>query len=110
LSHQTCRTATQFVIAKGSLPLKRKSEDGHHNHTKKQKLSHNLNDDAESSPKKRKYDDNNDGKDDDKFKKRQRLEKGEGTAPPGTQWDGVNYSCAYDALFTILYGCVGHQA
>ena len=23
--------------------------------------------------------------------------------PPGTQWDGENYSCAYDALFAILY-------
>ena len=23
--------------------------------------------------------------------------------PPGTQWDENNYSCAYDALFTILF-------
>src|SRR6202040_2138977 len=23
--------------------------------------------------------------------------------PPGTQWDGNNYSCAYDALFAILF-------
>src|SRR6202050_5987355 len=27
----------------------------------------------------------------------------EDDTPPGTQWDGNNYSCAYDALFTILF-------
>ncbi|KIM73593.1 hypothetical protein PILCRDRAFT_80959, partial [Piloderma croceum F 1598] len=27
----------------------------------------------------------------------------EDNTPPGTQWDGNNYSCAYDALFTILF-------
>jgi len=27
----------------------------------------------------------------------------EDDAPPGSQWDGYNYSCAYDALFTILF-------
>jgi len=27
----------------------------------------------------------------------------EDDTPPGTQWDANNYSCAYDALFTILF-------
>ena len=27
----------------------------------------------------------------------------EDDTPPGTQWDGNNYSCAYDALFAILF-------
>jgi hypothetical protein len=27
----------------------------------------------------------------------------EDDTPPGTQWDGNNYSCAYNALFTILF-------
>jgi hypothetical protein len=39
------------------------------------------------------------------LKKKQRIEQfdNEDIAPPGTQWDGENYSCAYDALFAILY-------
>ena len=36
--------------------------------------------------------------------KKQRLsEYDENEAPPGIVWDGGNYSCAYDALFSILY-------
>ena len=27
----------------------------------------------------------------------------EDDTPPGTQWDKNNYSCAYNALFTILF-------
>ena len=27
----------------------------------------------------------------------------EDDTPPDTQWDENNYSCAYDALFTILF-------
>jgi hypothetical protein len=27
----------------------------------------------------------------------------EDDAPPGSQWDGDNYSCAYNALFTMLF-------
>ena len=27
----------------------------------------------------------------------------EDDTPPGTRWDGNNYSCAYDALFSILF-------
>ena len=37
LSHQTCSTTTQFIIAEGRLPLKYKSEDEHQNCTKKKK-------------------------------------------------------------------------
>ena len=27
----------------------------------------------------------------------------EPSSPSGLVWDGANYSCAYDALFTVLY-------
>jgi len=40
----------------------------------------------------------------DRPNKKQRLITfDEDDAPSGTQWDGENYSCAYDALFTILF-------
>jgi len=40
----------------------------------------------------------------DRPKKKQKLTRfDEDGTPPGTQWDGNNYSCAYDALFTILF-------
>ena len=40
----------------------------------------------------------------DRPKKKQKLTNfNEDDTPPGTQWDGDNYSCAYDALFTILF-------
>ena len=36
--------------------------------------------------------------------KKQRLSASdEAIVPPGMEWDGENHSCAYDALFTILY-------
>ena len=40
----------------------------------------------------------------DRPNKKQKLTRfDEEDTPPGTQWDGNNYSCAYDALFTILF-------
>jgi hypothetical protein len=40
----------------------------------------------------------------DRPKKKQTLANfDEDDTPPGTQWDGDNYACAYDALFTILF-------
>ena len=40
----------------------------------------------------------------DRPKKKQKLTRfDEDDTSPGTQWDGNNYSCAYDALFTILF-------
>jgi hypothetical protein len=110
LPHQleTYDIATQFVTAQGSMPLhfkstetanlKRKSEDDHQNYVKKQKVSHNPNEEINLIIKKRKHQ-----VDPDVLSKRQRLEQSDTTAPPGTQWDGENYSCAYDALFTVLY-------
>ena len=40
----------------------------------------------------------------DRPMKKQKMTKfDEDDTPPGTQWHGNNYSCVYDALFTILY-------
>jgi len=37
-------------------------------------------------------------------RKKQKLTRiDEDDTPHGTQWGGNNYSCAYDALFTILF-------
>jgi hypothetical protein len=36
-------------------------------------------------------------------KKKKFTTSDEDDVPPGSQWDGDNYSCAYDALFTILF-------
>ena len=46
----------------------------------------------------------NNNNESDRPKKNQKLTRyDEDDTPPGTQWDGDNYSCAYDALFTILF-------
>ena len=40
----------------------------------------------------------------DRPKKKQKLTRfDEDDTPPGIQWDGNNYSCAYVALFIILF-------
>ena len=43
-----------------------------------------------------------------KTKAAQMIIASDGSSPSGLIWDGDNYSCAYDALFTILLGGVGH--
>ena len=42
-------------------------------------------------------------KESDRPKTKQKLTTFDDDTPPGTQWDKNNYSCAYDALFTILF-------
>ena len=42
-------------------------------------------------------------KSDGSRKKQKFTTSDEDDAPPSTQWDGDNYSCAYDALFSILF-------
>ena len=42
-------------------------------------------------------------KESDRPKKRQKVITCEDNMPPSTQWDENDYSCAYDALFTIPF-------
>jgi len=104
------KAPNSFVTAKGSLPVQHKivehtstkhkadNQDEPHR-IKKLKLSHDLSKDTA----KRKNEN-----DSDRPNKKQRLTAfGEDDAPPGSQLDGEHYSCAYDALFTILFSiCV----
>jgi len=100
-----------FIAAKGSRPLnfesskstsiKRKSDIQTESLTithKKQKLSHNSCDKISLSLKRK-----NENGSDIPHKKQRLSEYDENETPPGTVWDGENYSCAYDALFFILY-------
>jgi hypothetical protein len=98
--------SNSFTTAKGSIPLlhnstkptstKRKADNQGESHaTKKFKTVHNSN----RNIIKRKNENES-----DRPKKKQKLTMfNEDDAPPGTQWDENNYSCAYDALFTILF-------
>ena len=99
------KASNSFVTAKGSMPLpfkiskttstKRKA-DNHDdsNAIKKLKTFHNSNQNVT----KRKNENES-----DRPKKRQKVTTCEDNTPPGTQWDENDYSCAYDALFTILF-------
>ena len=92
-----------FITAKGSVPLqfkttstKRKQNDQSESHiNKKLKTSHNSN----INTSKRK----NENTSHQPCKKIKFMTSDEDDAPSGTQWDGDNYSCAYDALFAILF-------
>jgi len=100
------KASNSFIIAKGSMPLqynivkpvttKRKADNqGELNSIKKFKTFHNSN--KETTKRKNENESN-------RPHKKQRLTTfDEDNTPPGTQWDGENYSCAYDALFTILF-------
>ena len=106
LNNSMVNASNSFTAAKGSVPLlhkiitptstKQKADDHNELHAfKKLKTSHISSRDAI----KRK---NENGS--DRPKKKQKLTHfDEDDTPPGTQWDGNNYSCAYDALFTILF-------
>ena len=105
---QTIEPPTNFIAAKGSRPLlnqqtrlKRKlsTVDLFQNNSKRQRTTCNIDEKIDIYIKKRKHED-----DSNNHRKRQNtLCSDEDNTPPGTQWDGDNYSCAYDALFTILY-------
>src|SRR5882762_11062870 len=100
------KASNSFTAAKGSVPLlykiitptstKCKAEDQNELHAiKKMKTFHISSVDA------MKQKNENDS---DRPKKKQKLTNfDEDDTPPGTQWDGNNYSCAYDALFAILF-------
>jgi hypothetical protein len=105
LNDSIIKASNSFIAAKGSMPLlhniieptstKRKADNQNElDAIKRLKTFHISSQDAmkrknekESGPKKK--------------KKLTRFD--EDITPPGTQWDGNNYSCAYDALFTILF-------
>jgi len=106
LNDSMIKASNSFITAKGSMPLpykiieststKRKANNQDELHAiKKLKTLHISTEDV-IKPK---------NKDDsDRPKKKRKLTRfDEDDIPPGTQWDGNNYSCAYDALFTILF-------
>jgi hypothetical protein len=75
---QMNNTFSTFIPAKGSLPatasIKRKHDQMEPSEIKKQKMVHYSSDTAYES-----------------------------SSPLGIVWDNVNYSCAYDSLFVIIY-------
>jgi hypothetical protein len=91
------------VTAKASMPLqfkttctKRKADnEGELHAIKKLKTLYKSN----NNTSKWKNEENSDGS----RGKKKLTTSDEDDAPPGSQWDGDNYSCAYDALFTILF-------
>jgi hypothetical protein len=104
---QTTRSnqTSTFVAAKGSVSIngkKRKLEENNiEKPTKKRKTTENsINCNTQVSSKKRKTDENDIQK---STKRRKITDISELSSPVGLLWDGENYSCAYDALYTILY-------
>src|SRR6202051_4224527 len=103
LNNSIVKAPNVFVTAKGSIPLQFKTTSTKHKADnegelyaiKKLKTLHNSN----NNTSKRK----NENKLDEPRKKQKFTPFDEDDAPPGSQWDGDNYSCAYDALFTILF-------
>jgi len=106
LNDSTIKASDSFIAAKGSMPLlhkiikptstKRKADNQDElDAIKRLKTFHISCEDAI----KRKNENES-----DRPKKKQKLTRfDEDDTPPGIQWDGNNYSCAYDALFTILF-------
>ena len=105
LDNSMIKASNSFMTAKGSMPLlhktikptgtKRKTDNQGELHvTKKVKTFHNSSKDAIKQKNENES---------DRPKKKQKLTTFDDDTPPGTQWDENNYSCAYDALFTILF-------
>src|SRR6202050_4536244 len=102
------KASNSFIAAKGSMPLLHKiikptstkckaDNQDELDAIKRLKTFHISSEDAI----KRKNENENES---DRPNKKQKLTRfDEDDTPPGTQWDGDNYSCAYDALFTILF-------
>ena len=106
LNDSTIKASNSFIAAKGSMPLLHKiikptstkhraDNQDELNAIKRPKTFHFSSEDAVKQKNKNES---------DRPKKKQKLTRfNEDDTPPGTQWDGNNYSCAYDALFTILF-------
>ena len=100
------KASTSFIVAQGSMPLlhniikptstKCKADNQDElNAIKRPKTLHFSSEDAVKQ---------NNENESDRPKKKEKLTRfNEDDTPPGTQWDGNNYGCAYDALFTILF-------
>ena len=103
LNNSILKAPNAFVTAKGSMPLQYKTTSTEHkadnqgelHAIKKLKTLHK----SHNSTSKWKNEDKSDGP----RKKQKFTTSDEDDAPHGSQWDGDNYSCAYDALFTILF-------
>ena len=103
LNNSILKAPNAFVTAKGSMPLQYKTTSTEHkadnqgelHAIKKLKTLHKSN----NSTSKWKNEDKSDGP----RKKQKFTTSNEDDAPHGSQWDGDNYRCAYDALFTILF-------
>jgi hypothetical protein len=103
LNNSILKAPNAFITAKGSMPLQFKTtstkhkvdNQGEFTAIKKLKTLHKTN----NNTSKRK----NEDKSDEPRKKQKFTTSDKGDVPPGSQWDGDNYSCAYDALFTILF-------
>jgi hypothetical protein len=100
------KASNSFVTAKGSMPLHHKTIDststkckadnqGELHVIKKIKTFHDLSKNAVKQK--------NKNESDRPMKKQKIPNLCKDDTPPGTQWDGDNYSCAYDPLFTILF-------
>ena len=92
LNDSMIKASNSFIAAKGSMPLL-------HKIIKPTSTKHKADNQDELDAIKRKNENES-----DRPKKKQKLTRfDEDDTPPGTQWDGNDYSCAYDALFTILF-------
>jgi hypothetical protein len=106
LNNSIFKAPNSFITTKGSMPLQFKptstkcktDNQGELHAIKKLKTLHNSNNNDTG---KQKNENTSDGP-----RKKQRFttsDEDNALAPPGSQWNGDNYSCAYDALFTILF-------
>ena len=97
------KAPNSFITAKGSMPILFKTTSIEHKADtqgefqviKKLKTLHNSNNNTSKQK--------NEKKSDGPRKKQKFTTSDEDDVPPGSQWNGDNYSCAYDALFTILF-------
>jgi hypothetical protein len=103
LNNTMFKTPDAFITAKGSMPIQFKTTSikckadtlGEFHVIKKLKTLHNSNNTSKRKNEKKKSD--------GPRKKQKFTTFDNNDVPPGSQWDGDNYSCAYDALFTILF-------
>jgi hypothetical protein len=85
----------KYIIVEHTSTKRKADNQGELHAIKKLKTFHN--------PSKYTAKQKNENESDRPNKKQRLITFDEDDAPSGTQWDGENYSCAYDALFTILF-------
>ena len=100
MNNSILKAPNAFVTVKGSILFQFKTTNTKHkvdnqgelHAIKKLKTLHKSNNDTSKWK--------NEDKSDRPRKKQKFTTSDEDDVPPGSQWDGDNYSCAYDALFT----------